>query len=106
MDALPIVKTLLDEPYDVRHGLRRLIRIRFKCERALRGFEDNHWNRLRRPRCQLRGIKRRACEGECQGEGRSTIHAVAPAAVAGRRDTFVTPMRRHMSVSTHSEHRG
>ena len=34
MNALAIVETLLDEPDDVRHRLRRFIRIRFERERA------------------------------------------------------------------------
>ena len=42
MEALTIVKPAPDQRHDVRHRFRRLGRIGFERERALRGLDDDH----------------------------------------------------------------
>jgi len=43
MDPLPIVKPLLHQFDNVRHGFRRFFRIGLERKRPLAGFDDDHW---------------------------------------------------------------
>ena len=47
MNALSVVEALVDEPDDVRHRLRRFIRVGLELERALLGLDDDDRARAR-----------------------------------------------------------
>jgi len=93
MDPLAVVKPLLHQFDDVRDGLRRFVRVGFKCKRAFGGFNDDDWSRD----LSLGGPEKTAEHAEDAEDEENNPH---------RFDGSLTPIRGHCSRITHAPHRG